>query len=79
MLGKIEGIEAILIIEKTAFNVNINGQSGLLYAEEMITSMKLLEHNDIYHWFLGTAKQDLDDHPSLKISMIYPATQTVNC
>lgn len=66
LLGKIDSEHAIIIAEKTAFDSSAHFLTT-------VKDLKLLGHNDIYHWFLGS---QTSAHPDVKFTLIYPATET---
>ena len=68
VLGTIQGQPAILIIEKTAFGENVSS----ITKETESPVLKLLEHNDIYRWYLASLSQQA---MSIKATIIYPATE----
>ena len=68
VLGSIQGQPAILIIEKTAFGGNVSS----ITKEIESPVLKLLEHNDIYRWYLASLSQE---SLSMKATIIYPATE----
>jgi len=68
VLGSIQGQPAILIIEKTAFGENVSS----ITKEGESPVLKLLQHNDIYRWYLASLSQE---SLSIKATIIYPATE----
>jgi m7GpppX diphosphatase len=68
VLGRIKGQAAILIIEKTAFGDNVSS----ITTEKEAPTLKLLQHNDIYRWYLASLSQE---SMSIKATIIYPATE----
>ncbi|KAK9471738.1 HIT-like domain-containing protein [Dipodascopsis tothii] len=66
---------AILIAEKTAFAIN-GLAPGTAFAADALADLRLLDHNDVYRWFMATAKQDVDAAPAVKLSLICPASDT---
>ncbi|KAF3935563.1 hypothetical protein ABW19_dt0203014 [Dactylella cylindrospora] len=72
LLGTINGQNAILTAEKTAFNTN--SISSFVSSETGLTTLHLLQKNDIYHWFMGTLQQDAATNAGVKVNMIYPCT-----
>ena len=73
-MGTIEGKNAILTLEKSAFNFDPSKLSD--FRSLSIEKVQKIDHNDVYYWNLATLVQDLDNHPGAKINMIYPATET---
>lgn len=73
-MGTIEGKNAILTLEKSAFNFDPSKLSD--FRSLSIDKVQKIDHNDVYYWNLATLAQDLDNHPGAKINMIYPATET---
>ncbi|KAK9462927.1 HIT-like domain-containing protein [Lipomyces oligophaga] len=71
ILGKIENISAIVIAEKTAFDLNTSEHS---FSFTSISELQLLDSNDVYRWYRATIIQDVTSMPSLKLSLIWPAT-----
>ncbi|ODQ82280.1 hypothetical protein BABINDRAFT_158907 [Babjeviella inositovora NRRL Y-12698] len=96
LLGSIDGQQAIISVEKTAFPVIqatdaepsskkqklVDGKSFLTCQSptfdinELVTSLKVINHNDIYHWSLGLLEQNLETNPAVKLNLVYPATTT---
>jgi m7GpppX diphosphatase len=74
VLGTIDSQPAIIIAEKTAFST----ESDLLRSFSQKTHLpilSLIEHNDIYHWFLASqASGELPRCAEAKLTLIYPAT-----
>jgi m7GpppX diphosphatase len=68
VLGSIEGQAAILIIEKTAFGENVSS----ITTETESPTLKLLQRNDIYRWYLASLSEE---SVSIKATIIYPATE----
>lgn len=81
LLGTIDSQPAILIAEKTAFNVTEFNLAKFPHTSKL-PALSLMERNDIYHWFL--ASQSSPTTPDelargggdVKITLIYPATET---
>ncbi|CCC70516.1 hypothetical protein NCAS_0F00320 [Naumovozyma castellii] len=91
LLGTIEDKDAIITVEKTHFlydeNVRKQPMGGrntpIFYHCENeyscikgIQELKELTSNDIYHWGLTIIRQDIDQNPTAKINLIWPATYT---
>lgn len=89
LLGLIDGKDAIITAEKTHFTFDENikkpssdGKSTpIIYHVENpysiingVSSLKEITSNDIYHWGVATIKQDLDDNPTARLNLIWPAT-----
>ncbi|KAF3936037.1 hypothetical protein ABW20_dc0100194 [Dactylellina cionopaga] len=72
LLGTISGHPAIITAEKTAFNTT--SPSLFVTSESGLTSIRLLQKNDIYHWFMGTLSQSATDNAAVKVNLIYPCT-----
>lgn len=77
ILGSIGDEQAIIVADKTAFEVST---LSTFVSKSSIPWVTLLDKNDIYHWFLGgyggsqaTSSSSL---PQLKLTLIYPATET---
>ena len=68
VLGSIEGEAAILIIEKLAFGDNVSS----ITSEDESPTLKPLQHNDVYRWYLTSLSQE---SMSVKAAIIYPATE----
>jgi m7GpppX diphosphatase len=68
VLGSIEGQAAILIIEKTAFGENVSS----ITTETESPTLKLLQRNDIYRWYLASLSEE---SMSIKATIICPATE----
>ncbi|KAK9464279.1 HIT-like domain-containing protein [Lipomyces arxii] len=75
LLGTIQSQDAIAIIEKTAFNVQDDLLMNNLVASS-IEDIRMLDKNDVYHWYMAVMKEDLEKLPGAKVSLIWPATQT---
>lgn len=73
LLGEINLESAIIIAEKTAFDVD-NMEK---LTSTGVIGARLLDENDIYRWFMVTLQQDVESAPAAKLSIIWPATQTV--
>ncbi|KAK9237572.1 HIT-like domain-containing protein [Lipomyces kononenkoae] len=77
ILGTIGSTPAILIAEKTAFTAHDEAAMAKLpTVDSGISSVRLLERNDIYRWYMATLVQDVETSPGAKLSLIWPATQT---
>ncbi|KAK9380012.1 HIT-like domain-containing protein [Kockiozyma suomiensis] len=72
LLGEINLESAIIIAEKTAFDVD-NMEK---LTSTGVIGARLLDENDIYRWFMVTLQQDVESAPAAKLSIIWPATQT---
>jgi m7GpppX diphosphatase len=76
LLGKIDSQPAILIAEKTAFNVEPEFLETFA-APSSVSALSLIQRNDIYHWFLASqVSGGLPQHAEAKLTLIYPATET---
>ncbi|KAK6544656.1 hypothetical protein TWF694_001344 [Orbilia ellipsospora] len=73
LLGTISGLPAIITAEKTAFNST--SPASFVSPEQGLTSLNLLQKNDIYHWFMGTIAQSATENAAVKVNMIYPCTE----
>ena len=67
LLGRIKDKPAILILEKTAFGNDLPPTTN----EEEYPSLKLIQRNDIYRWYLASISAG---KYSVKATIIYPAT-----
>ncbi|KAL1587901.1 hypothetical protein WHR41_03381 [Cladosporium halotolerans] len=71
--GTIGGEPALLLAERAAFS---NDESYLSSFSRLITHVKNLGANDIYHWYMANSLPDgtLDQPtpPDLKVNLIYP-------
>ncbi|KAK9374717.1 HIT-like domain-containing protein [Lipomyces chichibuensis] len=77
ILGTIDSTPAIVIAEKTAFAAHDETAiANLLNVDNGISSMRLLDRNDIYRWYMAVLVQDLEASPGAKVSLIWPATKT---
>ncbi|KAI5960819.1 uncharacterized protein KGF55_004389 [Candida pseudojiufengensis] len=75
ILGTIDEKHAILIIEKSPFNLDrINNRNSAVL--EIFQNLSLINSNDVYNWAKATLKQDLSQLPAAKVNLIYPATET---
>jgi hypothetical protein len=76
LLGTIDSQPAIIIAEKTAFPTD----SDILESfsrDTHLPALSLIEHNDIYHWFLASLESgELPRCAEAKLTLIYPATET---
>lgn len=74
--GTISGQPALLIAERGAFDTD---RSYLGSFSRLVTHLKNLGENDIYHWYLGNSLTengvDQATPPDLKINLIYPCTE----
>lgn len=66
-LGKINEKPAILTLEKTAFGNGLPSATN----EAEYPSLKLIQRNDIYRWYLASISEGTY---SVKATIIYPAT-----
>ncbi|KAI5955983.1 hypothetical protein KGF57_003469 [Candida theae] len=74
ILGRISGQYAVVVIEKTAFNVDsIKADCGL---SQIIDAVSTINSNDVYNWGKALLRQDLEQSPAAKVNLIYPATDT---
>lgn len=74
ILGRILDEHAILIIEKSVFNVeSINSSNGISH---LINTVSTINSNDVYNWGKALLNQDLQQLPAAKVNLIYPATET---
>lgn len=74
LLGTVEGHgedQAILLLEKSLFNLS-SFDSLSSQIDQVLTSAE----NDIYQWGTGTLYSDVQQSPDIKISLIFPATET---
>jgi len=76
LLGTVHDECAILIAEKTFFNVSPPTLSAFTQTSTGLQDVSMLDRNDIYHWFLASLHQDATLNASAKITLIYPATET---
>ncbi|KAL3236747.1 5'-(N(7)-methyl 5'-triphosphoguanosine)-(mRNA) diphosphatase [Nakaseomyces bracarensis] len=89
LLGTIDGEYAILTCEKTHFmfeetvrRPSADGRSTPVFFHREnqyscltgITDVEEISSNDIYYWGLSVIKQNLDKNPTVKLNLIYPAT-----
>ncbi|WBW72413.1 m7G(5')pppN diphosphatase Nhm1 [Schizosaccharomyces osmophilus] len=71
LYGYIENKVALVLLEKTAFDLHcINLQEIPKYIQET----RLVQNNDVFHWYLNTFLQS-NDLPSLKTTLIWPAAE----
>lgn len=70
LFGNIGSDAAIIALEKSHFNFEFE-DTGL---DKLIQDLKLINLNDVYHWSNAILFQDLDNLPSSKLNLIYPAT-----
>ncbi|KAK9390832.1 HIT-like domain-containing protein [Lipomyces mesembrius] len=76
ILGAIDSTPAILAAEKTAFTPHDEAAiANLQTVENGISSIRLLDRNDIYRWYMAVLVQDLETLPGAKVSLIWPATK----
>lgn len=86
LLGTVQGKDAIITLEKTHFQFdkvvnNPNSSTLSLHQCESeyscinsIQHLKQIANNDIYFWGMSVMKQDLEQNPTAKINLIWPAT-----
>lgn len=74
LYGEIRNEVALLLLEKTAFDLNTIKLDQLA---TFLQDTKLVENNDVFHWFLSTNFQDCSTLPSVKSTLIWPASETV--
>ena len=67
LLGRINDKPAILTLEKTAFGNDLPSTTK----ETEYPSLKLIQRNDIYRWYLASISEG---KYSIKATIIYPAT-----
>lgn len=70
LLGKIDGENAIVTLEKSPFNFDEES----VHLSATLESFKLINQNDIYYW--STANLNQAKAAGAKITVIYPATET---
>lgn len=70
LLGKIDGENAIVTLEKSPFNF----EEESVHLSATLESFKLINQNDIYYW--STANLNQAKAAGAKITVIYPATET---
>ncbi|CAZ85248.1 unnamed protein product [Tuber melanosporum] len=72
LLGEIESTPAILIAEKTAFNVT--GAHLTKFSHDLhLPKVTLIARNDIYHSFMASQNSEYGE---VKLTLIFPATET---
>ncbi|KAK9243621.1 HIT-like domain-containing protein [Lipomyces tetrasporus] len=77
ILGTIDTTAAILTAEKTAFSAHDESAIAKLpTVANGTSSIRLLDRNDIYRWYMAVLVQDLETSPGAKLSLIWPATKT---
>jgi m7GpppX diphosphatase len=69
VLGNVDGKNAILTFEKIPFGGELEAVTSQLES----ASINPISRNDIYRWFLASK---LDAGSSIKVNVIYPATET---
>lgn len=72
VLGKIQGQDAIIHLEKTSFA----WPEHQVDVAKAIEKIRLIESNDIYFWSLANLRQSLQTTPGAKVNVIFPATET---
>ncbi|KAG4302603.1 hypothetical protein PCK1_001187 [Pneumocystis canis] len=72
LLGYIFDTKSILLIEKTAFDL----ADIISYLTKNGLYLNLIEKNDVYHVFLLGIVQHDKEMPQLKLTLIYPASET---
>ncbi|KAL7267988.1 hypothetical protein RUND412_009405 [Rhizina undulata] len=80
LLGRINSTPAIILAEKTAFDTTPHSLANFAQPSNLPT-LKLMESNDIYYWFLASHgsvsnPEDLLAHGEVKFTLIYPATDS---
>lgn len=73
LLGKINGEDAIVSLEKTHFLVE---DDSSIDVESIVDQLEVIQNNDIYYWSKATLKQEVSLLPGGKLNLIYPATET---
>lgn len=75
LLGQIASQDAIILVEKTAFNTSPEALHKFSDPSNL-SAVRLLDKNDIYHWFLAShPAPDIAHRPDVKLTLIYPATE----
>ncbi|CCH62003.1 hypothetical protein TBLA_0G00540 [Henningerozyma blattae CBS 6284] len=90
LLGTIDGKDAIITAEKTHFTFDenikkpnpVDGRSTPIFYQceneysivNGIQELKEIASNDIYHWGLAIIKQDMEENPTARLNLIWPAT-----
>ncbi|VVT47113.1 uncharacterized protein SAPINGB_P001549 [Magnusiomyces paraingens] len=74
LLGTIDSQNAIVAIEKVAFDLDPKSLSD--YKSLGIDQLRLLDINDVYSWNMATLIQNIDSNPAAKVNVIYPASDT---
>ncbi|KAK9479802.1 HIT-like domain-containing protein [Lipomyces japonicus] len=76
LLGTIENEPAIIIAEKTPFDSSDEQVIRAFSSPNILSHIRLLDSNDVYHWYLALINQSIDESPAAKLSLIWPASQT---
>lgn len=71
LLGSIDGLPALLLVERAAFPSDIKTLQAFHAA---ITSIDNLGENDIYRWYLASSGPTKGAPADLKVNLIYPCT-----
>ena len=87
LLGTIDSQDAIITLEKTHFTINepetvddetLDTLGGVANGRPLnineIEQLREITCNDIYYWGLTVLKQDLENNPTAKLNLIWPAT-----
>lgn len=72
LLGSIDNKPALLTAERAAFP---NDPKVLEAFHKWLSNVQNLGTNDIYHWYLASVGQGLDNPPDLKLNLIVPCTE----
>ncbi|EPY53799.1 m7G(5')pppN diphosphatase [Schizosaccharomyces cryophilus OY26] len=72
LYGYIENKVALLLLEKTAFDLHC---IKLQEIPDYIQETRLVQNNDVFHWYLSTFLQNNDSLPSVKSTLIWPAAE----
>ncbi|ABN66973.1 trehalase-associated protein [Scheffersomyces stipitis CBS 6054] len=73
LLGSIDDQNAIVTIEKSHFLVDHEKDFSLA---SLVQDSEIINQNDIYYWSKVLLAQNLNDSPSAKLNLIFPATET---
>lgn len=73
LLGSIRSEQAILLIERAAFDLRDDQLRSLLTS---LTAIENLQANDIYHWYMASIHEGEqgENRKDVKLTLIYPCT-----
>ncbi|KAK6201589.1 trehalase-associated protein [Scheffersomyces amazonensis] len=73
LLGTIDSQDAIISLEKSHFLFDSDHETDL---NKLVKDSVIINHNDVYYWSNVLLEQTLNEFPTAKLNLIYPATAT---